>query len=45
MALLDMIMRNEITLKQSKPYGTITIIAAQLLNDDTDEEYMDEQEQ
>lgn len=45
MALLDMIMRNEITLRQSMPYGTITIIAASLLSDDDDVEYMDEQEQ
>ena len=44
MALLDMIMRNEITLRQSMPYGTITIIAASLLSDDDDVEYMDEQE-
>ena len=44
MALLDMIMRNEITLRQSRPYGPITIIAASLLSDDDDVEYMDEQE-
>ena len=44
MALLDMIMRNEITLRQSMPYGTITIIAASLLSNDDDVEYMDEQE-
>lgn len=44
MALLDMIMRNEITLRQSRPYGPITIIAAHLLSDDDDVEYMDEQE-
>lgn len=44
MALLDMIMRNEITLRQSRPYGPITIIAASLLSDDDDVAYMDEQE-
>ena len=44
MALLDMIMRNEVTLKQDAPYGAITIIAVQLLSDDDDVKYMDEEE-
>lgn len=44
MALLDMIMRNEITLHQNKPYGTITIVARDLLSEDDDVAYMDEQE-
>lgn len=44
MALLDMIMRNEITLKQKTPYGPITILAGSLLEDDDDVEYMDELE-
>ncbi len=42
MALLDMIRRSEIKLKQSTPYGAIMISAAKLMEDDEDFEYMDE---
>lgn len=43
MALLDMIARNEITLKQNQPYSPITITAHRLIDYDEDIEYMDEQ--
>lgn len=42
MALLEMIARQEILLKQSTPYGRITITAYNLKEDDADAEYMDE---
>jgi segregation and condensation protein A len=42
MALLEMIARQEILLKQSSPYGRITITAYNLKEDDADAEYMDE---
>ncbi len=42
MALLEMIARQEIVLRQSKPYGTITITAGALKENDADAEYMDE---
>lgn len=42
MALLEMIARQEISLKQSSPYGKITITAQTLREDDADAEYMDE---
>ena len=44
MALLDMIMHNEISLKQSTPYGKITILTKELCEDDSEYEYMDEVE-
>lgn len=44
MALLDMIMHNEISLKQSTPYGKITILTKKLCEDDSEYEYMDEVE-
>lgn len=43
MALLDMLMRGEIHIKQSKPYEQITINARDISEDDVDAEYMDEQ--
>lgn len=42
MALLDMLVRGEISIKQSAPYGRITIYAKNLLDDYDDAEYMDE---
>ncbi len=42
MALLEMIARQEISLKQSAPYGRITITAQELKENDADAEYMDE---
>lgn len=42
MALLEMIARQEISLKQSAPYGRITITAQNLKENDADAEYMDE---
>ena len=44
MALLDMIMHNEISLRQSTPYGKITILTKELCDDDSKYEYMDEVE-
>ena len=43
MALLDMLMRGEISIKQPRPYENITITAKELREDDEDAEYMDEQ--
>ena len=43
MSLLDMLMRGEITIKQSAPYEPINITALSLREDDEDAEYMDEQ--
>jgi len=44
MALLDMLTRGEVHLKQSEPYAPITIIPGSLImEDDADFEYMDEQ--
>lgn len=43
MALLDMLTRGEVRLKQGGPYEPITIIPGALLSDDEDFEYMDEQ--
>lgn len=43
MALLDMLMRGEISVKQPGPYERITITARELREDDEDAEYMDEQ--
>ena len=43
MALLDMLMRGEISIKQPRPYEKITITAKELREDDEDAEYMDEQ--
>ena len=42
MALLEMIARQEIILRQKTPYGTITLTAGSLAEDDEDYEYMDE---
>ena len=42
MALLEMITRQEIILRQKTPYGKITITAWALREDDEDYEYMDE---
>jgi segregation and condensation protein A len=42
LALLDMLMRSEIKLKQSREFGAITISAAQLIENDDDIAYMDE---
>ena len=42
MALLEMIARQEIALRQNSPYGRITITAANLRDEDADAEYMDE---
>lgn len=42
MALLEMIARQEIALRQHSPYGRITITAANLRDEDADAEYMDE---
>ncbi len=42
MALLEMIARQEILLRQSGPYAPITLTAANLRSDDENEEYMDE---
>lgn len=42
MALLDMMMRNEVHVKQSTPYGRITVNVTKLLDDDDSFEYMDE---
>ena len=43
MALLDMLMRGEISIKQPRPYEKITITAKELRENDEDAEYMDEQ--
>ncbi len=43
MALLDMLTRGEVHLKQKEPYAPITILAGAILEDDADFEYMDEQ--
>lgn len=43
MALLDMLMRHEIHIGQSTPYGSIIIYAKELNSEDDDIEYMDEQ--
>jgi segregation and condensation protein A len=42
MALLEMMAHNEIKLDQSVPFGTITISANELMDDDESVEYMDE---
>ena len=42
MALLDMIMRNEIKLHQNQPYAPITIEAHRLEDNDEGEQFMDE---
>ncbi|HWQ59316.1 MAG TPA: segregation/condensation protein A [Clostridia bacterium] len=42
MALLEMITRQEIILRQKMPYGKITITAWELIEDDENYEYMDE---
>ncbi len=42
MALLEMITRQEIILRQKAPYGRIIITARELIEDDEDYEYMDE---
>ena len=42
MALLEMIARQEIALRQHSPYGRITITAGNLMDEDADAEYMDE---
>jgi len=42
MALLEMINRQEVLLRQSRPFETITIRALQLQEDDQAENYMDE---
>lgn len=42
MALLEMIARQEILLRQKTPYGTITLTAWELREDDEEYEYMDE---
>jgi chromatin segregation and condensation protein Rec8/ScpA/Scc1 (kleisin family) len=44
MALLEMITRGEILLKQKAPFAPIRISADKLLLDDDDYEYMDESE-
>lgn len=43
MALLEMLTRGEVHLKQSEPYAPITIFPGALAADDADFEYMDEQ--
>lgn len=43
MALLDMLTRGEVHLKQSEPYAPITILPGAILAEDGDFEYMDEQ--
>ena len=43
MALLDMLMRGEIHIKQHRPYEMITVTAKALRENDEDAEYMDEQ--
>ncbi|MDR0840932.1 MAG: segregation/condensation protein A [Christensenellaceae bacterium] len=42
MALLDMLMRGEVHLRQSNPYDPIEVRAGELNEDDADAEYMDE---
>lgn len=42
MSLLDMLMRGEITIKQTGPYQPISITAINIREDDDDAEYMDE---
>lgn len=42
MALMDMLKRNEVTVRQEEQYGQITIRALHLLEDDTDVQYEDE---
>lgn len=44
MALLEMLRRGEITLRQDKSFGDIAIIEASLIADDTDIDYDDETE-
>lgn len=44
MALLEMLRRGEIKLRQSKSFGDIAIVEAQLIKDDTDINYDDETE-
>lgn len=44
MALLEMIMRDEVRISQSKPYGTILITKNALIGDDEDISYMDEEQ-
>lgn len=43
MALLEMLTRGEVHLKQCEPYAPITILAGAIAADDADFEYMDEQ--
>lgn len=43
MALLDMLTRGEVQLEQRAPYEPITVIRGNLLGDDEDFDYMDEQ--
>lgn len=44
MALLEMLRRGEISLKQEKSFGDISIIEGQLISDDSDIDYDDETE-
>jgi len=44
MALLEMLRRGEITLRQEKSFGDIAIVEASLITDDTDIDYDDETE-
>ncbi len=44
MALLEMLRRGEITLRQEKSFGDIAIVEGQLIADDTDIDYDDETE-
>ena len=44
MALLEMLRRGEISLRQDKSFGDIAIIEAQLISDDSDIDYDDETE-
>ena len=44
MALLEMIMRDEINIEQSEPYGTILISKNTLISNDEDISYMDEEQ-
>lgn len=45
MALLEMLRRGEITLRQQKSFGDIAIVEASLITDDTDINYDDETDQ
>lgn len=45
MSMLEMLLRDEICVKQSEPFGPITISAVNLLHDDDEIYYMDEEEQ